>query len=97
MVYRESRGWRAALVAWNVFGLLDLVTAVTLGVLSSPGPLRRLFAEPGSGEVSTLPWLLIPGYLVPLLMVTHGVIFRRALRTSLPPRLGHDGAVGLAH
>jgi hypothetical protein len=31
-----------------------------LGV-SSPGPLRLIFAEPGSGIMTTLPWLLIPG------------------------------------
>jgi len=77
LVYRQARGWRVLTIAWNMFGLADLVAAVSLGVLSSPGPLRRLFAEPGTGLMSTLPWLLIPGFLVPLLAVSHLAIFYR--------------------
>jgi hypothetical protein len=80
MLYRQARGWRAATIAWNLFGLADLVAAVSLGVLSSPGPLRRMFAEPGAGLMSTLPWLLIPGFLVPLLAITHLAIFYRLTR-----------------
>jgi hypothetical protein len=77
LVYRQARGWRTALTVWNVFGLADLVVAVSLGVLSSPGPLRRIFAEPGAGLMTSLPWLLIPGFLVPLLVTVHLAIFYR--------------------
>jgi hypothetical protein len=80
LVYRQAQGWRGALIAWNLFGLADLVAAVSLGVLSSPGPLRRIFAEPGTGLMSTLPWLLIPGFIVPLLAMTHLAIFYRLSR-----------------
>jgi hypothetical protein len=82
MVHRRAAGWRGALLAWNLFGLLDLVAAVSLGVLSAPGPLRRIFAEPGSGLMTTLPWLLIPGFLVPLLFTSHLAIFYRLARSS---------------
>jgi hypothetical protein len=77
LVWRRASGWRAGLIAWNIFGLADLIAAVSLGVLSSPGPLRRIFAEPGAGLMSTLPWLLIPGFIVPLLAITHLAIFYR--------------------
>jgi hypothetical protein len=77
MVARRTAHWRTALLAWNAIGLLDLAVAVTLGVLSSPGPLRQIFAEPGSAIMSTLPWLLIPGFVVPLLATTHLAIFHR--------------------
>jgi len=82
LVARRGAAWRTALWTWNVFGLADLVTAVTLGVLSSPGPLRRMFAEPGSGLMSTLPWLLIPGFLVPLLLFIHLTIFHRLMYST---------------
>ena len=82
LVARRGTAWQAALWTWNVFGLADLVTAVTLGVLSSPGPLRRIFAEPGSGIMSTLPWLLIPGFLVPLLIIIHLTIFHRLMYST---------------
>jgi hypothetical protein len=77
MVQRQTTGWRATLIAWNLFGMADLIAAVSLGVLSSPGPLRRIFAEPGTGLMTTLPWLLIPGFLVPLLFTVHMAIFHR--------------------
>jgi hypothetical protein len=83
LVHRQARGWRIALLAWNLFGLADLITAVALGVLSSSGPLRRIFAEPPADLMSALPWLLIPGFLVPLLATTHFAIFHRLAR-SMP-------------
>ena len=83
LVTRQGPNWRTALWAWNVLGLADLIAAVTLGVLSSPGPLRMIFAEPGSGVMSTLPWLLIPGFIVPLLAVLHLSIFRRLMKGEM--------------
>jgi hypothetical protein len=77
MIHRRAHGWPLALFAWNIFGLADLAAAIGLGVLSSPGPLRLIFNEPSTGLMSTLPWMLIPAYLVPLLAVIHLVIFRR--------------------
>ncbi len=91
LVYRQARGWRAAAVAWNLLGLADLIVAVSLGVLSSPGPLRRIFAEPGTGLMSTLPWLLIPGYLVPLLATTHLAIFYRLGKPAVPAPESRSG------
>lgn len=82
LVLRQARGWRTVLTAWNLFGLADLIAAVSLGVLSSPGPLRRIFAEPGAGLMSTLPWLLVPGFLVPLLALTHLAIFYRLTNSA---------------
>jgi hypothetical protein len=80
MVANRVPGWRGWLLVWNFLGLADLATAVTLGVLSSPGPLWVLTAEPGTGIMSTLPWFLIPGFLVPLLATIHIVIFYRIVR-----------------
>jgi hypothetical protein len=94
MVYRRARGWKIALSAWNVFGTIDLITAISLGVLSSPGPLHRILVEPGTGLMTTLPWLLIPGFLVPLLMITHLAIFHRLIRF---PFAGSNPALATNH
>src|SRR6266513_6394538 len=74
-VYRQGTNARAMVWLWNAIGVADLVAAVGSGVMSSPGPLRLLFAEPGPEIMSTLPWLLIPGFLVPLLFTVHIAIF----------------------
>jgi hypothetical protein len=82
LVARRANRWRAALTLWNVIGLLDLVDAIALGVLSSPGPLNLIHATADSDLMSTLPWLLIPGFLVPLLVTMHLAIFWRLYRSS---------------
>jgi hypothetical protein len=42
LVLRQARAWRAALFTFNLLGLTDLISAITLGALSAPGPLRRI-------------------------------------------------------
>jgi hypothetical protein len=71
---------RAPLLVWNGLGLVDLVTAVTLGALSAPGPSRLFFDDPGSAIMGSLPWILIPCFLVPSLSFVHLVVFYRTLR-----------------
>ena len=81
LAYRQVANARPLLWIWNAIGTLDLLAAVGLGVTSSPGPARLIFAEPSSAIMSTLPWLIIPGFLVPLLFAVHIGIFVR-LRQS---------------
>jgi hypothetical protein len=92
LVRHRAAGWRGALLAWNVVGLLDLATAVTLAVLSSPGPLRLIHTAADASLMSTLPWLIIPGFLVPLLAVTHIAIFHRLrAHADVPEAAAHHG------
>jgi hypothetical protein len=77
LAYRRPTNVRPMLWIWNIVGLVDLIAAVGLGVISSPGPQRLIFAEPSSAIMATLPWLLIPGFLVPLLFAVHIGIFIR--------------------
>ena len=79
-VARQPDTARRAVLVWNSFGLADLVMAVTLGALSAPGPSRGFFDDPGSGLMSSVPWILIPCFLVPSLSFVHLVVFYRTLR-----------------
>jgi hypothetical protein len=59
-----------AFIRWNLFGMLDLVVAVSIGALNT------LFTTGATGEISTgpmatLPLLLIPAFLVPLFFMLH--------------------------
>ena len=66
---------RSLLSLWNAFGVLDLVVAVTLGLLSAPGiPFRIFFEEPGTQAMTTLPWLFAPAMLVPIYFLIHVAI-----------------------
>lgn len=78
----KAPGWRTTTLAWNALGLLDLVLAIALGVASSPG-IPFGFENPGanSGLMTTLPWILISCFNVPLLAHLHLLIFQRLRRS----------------
>lgn len=70
LVRRPGFATSAAFIRWNLFGILDLVVAVSIGALSA------VFATGAPGEISvapmaTLPLLLIPAFLVPLFLMLH--------------------------
>jgi len=64
---------RAIAVAWNVLGIADLVNAVTLGVLSSPGPLQRLALDHPNLLTASYPTVMTPTFAVPLSLILHGL------------------------
>jgi hypothetical protein len=79
----RGAGVRWLVLLWNSFGLLDLLAALTLGLTSAPGsPLQLFFDPPGSTAMGTLPWALIPVFLVPQLIVSHLAIYRRLGRSA---------------
>jgi hypothetical protein len=86
---------RTLTLLWNLFGAADLVNAIALGALSAPGPLNAFAGPPTSAIMTTLPWLLIPGFLVPSLFFIHVVIFYRLLaktQVTGPARAWAGGA-----
>jgi hypothetical protein len=58
-------------VRWQIAGILDLVVAVTLGVLSSPSRLGILAHGATTRVIGQLPMPLIPAFAVPLLVILH--------------------------
>jgi hypothetical protein len=78
--------------AWNVFGALDLIAAVALGVMSANGsPIQVFQAAPGASPMQMLPWSLIPTVLVPFYLIMHAVLFVQLQR----PAGARDNARGL--
>jgi hypothetical protein len=57
-------------------GLLALLNVVTRAVLTAPGPLNLIHAEVPDRMISTFPFLLIPGFFVPMAVVLHLVAIR---------------------
>jgi len=80
-IHRRAAGWRGLALTWNTLGFADLVLAVTLGVGSAvDSPVRFIYEAASSGTMSSLPWILVPGFMVPLYLMTHLAIFHRLLR-----------------
>ena len=80
---------RALVLLWNALGLADLVVALTLGPLSAPGPLQVFVGPPDASPMTALPWLIIPGFLVPSLFFIHLVIFSRLLGRPEASKAAH--------
>jgi hypothetical protein len=69
---------------WNVFGALDLIAAVFLGVTSINGrPFQLIHGGVGSAQMTTLPWALIPLVLVPTYLIGHAIVFAQ-IRAAAP-------------
>jgi hypothetical protein len=64
----QARRWA---LAWNVFGLLDLLVAVATGFLSSSNPFRLIYENPPADQLSALPLVMIPAFGVPLFALLH--------------------------
>jgi hypothetical protein len=68
--------------AWNVFGILDLVVAVTTGFIAAPSLLQPFEVQPSSDLMTVLPMVLIPVYLVPLSILLHLASLAKLHRTT---------------
>jgi len=66
------------LITWNSLGLLNLISAVTLGVLCSPSPLGILAKGVTTQALGQFPLVLIPTFFVPLLVIFHLISISRA-------------------
>lgn len=67
-------------VAWNILGIADLALAMTLGFLTSPGPLQLLAHEAPNTLVSAYPLVMVPAFAVPLSILLHIFALRRILK-----------------
>jgi hypothetical protein len=61
----------ATYVGWTVFGIVDLIAAVTLGVLHSDSPVGLLTGDVDTAVMERLPMSLVPTFFVPFLLVVH--------------------------
>ena len=68
---RGRPGAERRVLAWNLFGLLDLVVAVTTGFLTSPSPFQLLSLEAPNVLISAFPLVMVPAFAVPLSVLLH--------------------------
>jgi hypothetical protein len=86
---RLARGTgRRAALAFNAWGVTDLVVALTLGALTG---FQLLHTTPSGAAISSMPLALVPTAGVPVLLILHiasvrrlGAVRRRAARSAAP-------------
>jgi hypothetical protein len=66
----DPRG-RTWALAWNAFGIADLLAAIVLGAMANLGSVHFLHTSPTTAVMTRFPMALVPTFLVPLSMVLH--------------------------
>ncbi len=69
---------RAAFIAWNLFGLIDLISAITMGVLYSQSSFGVLRTGVSTRLMTTFPINMIPTFFVPLFILLHVLALKRS-------------------
>jgi hypothetical protein len=67
-----------------MFGIADLILAIALGALTSPGPLQRLAFDHPNLLILTFPTAITPAFTVPSSFVLHALSLRQLLRRTRP-------------
>ncbi len=65
-----ARGGRAAALAWNLLGIVDLLVAIAIGALTTTG---RLPEPVPNTAVRSYPLVMIPAFAVPLSLILHAL------------------------
>ncbi len=87
-VASDAAGGRLTGVAWNILGIADLVLAVSLGILSSPGPFQVIAHDQPNLLATTYPTVMTPAFSVPLSLILHGLsLWQLRRRGGLHERL----------
>jgi hypothetical protein len=71
---------RNMVYAWCLFGIADLVVAVTMGAMTSPGRPHLLAFEAPNLLITSYPLVMIPTFAVPLALMLHGIVLWRLRR-----------------
>jgi hypothetical protein len=69
MVARKSRRWMAAVYAWNIFGILDIIDLLIIAVIiGAKGNLR---------EMTVFPFVWFPAFAPATILFLHTAVFRK--------------------
>jgi hypothetical protein len=77
-----ARGGRTAAYAWNIFGIVDLLVAVSIGTMTQPGRLNFIPVDIVNSVGTTYPLVMIPAFAVPLSLILHGLSLRQLVGSA---------------
>lgn len=80
--YVKNRLHRRVLLVWNIACLLLLLNIIVHAVLAVPTPFQQLAFEQPNTAILYFPFVLLPGLLVPLVLLSHLVTLRSLLKRA---------------
>jgi hypothetical protein len=73
---------RKAAILWNFFGIADLAVAITLGMITTPGPFQLIVPSGPNIGLGGFPNVLTPAFVVPCSILLHLLSLRQLRRRS---------------
>jgi hypothetical protein len=74
---RKAPGARRAVYGWSLFGIADLVIAIMMGAMTSPGRPHLFAFDAPNLLISSYPLVMVPTFAVPLALMLHGLVLLR--------------------
>lgn len=78
-VFFGKRFYKWQGIIWNVFGIMLLCTIVFISAVSTPSPIRIFMNEPANTFIGQVPFIWIPGFIVPFALAMHLFSIRQLL------------------
>jgi hypothetical protein len=83
---QNAIGAHRATYAWCLFGIADLVVAIALGAMTSPGRVHLIALDAPNLLVTAYPLVMVPTFAVPLALMLHGLVLLRLRRGGAATR-----------
>jgi hypothetical protein len=77
LLARNAIDAHRATYAWCLFGIADLVVAITMGAMTSPGRAHLLAFDAPNLLMTAYPLVMVPTFAVPLALMLHGLVLLR--------------------
>lgn len=83
---QNAIGAERAAYAWCLFGVADLVVAIAMGAMTSPGRAHLLALDAPNLLATAYPLVMVPTFAVPLALMLHGLVLLRLQRGAASTR-----------
>ena len=83
LAQKATNAYKAA-YTWCLFGIGDLVVAIMMGAMTSPGRPHLLAFDAPNLLITSYPLVMVPTFAVPLALMLHGLVLRRLRRETAP-------------
>ncbi len=73
---------KSVAIGWNIGGIILVAVIVTIAILSFPTPFRQFMNEPSNTVVAYIPYVWLPGFLVPVAILLHLLSLKQLMKRS---------------
>ena len=77
--FGKNRVLRPESIIWNIFGIFLLLNILFIATISTPSPFQIFKNEPANTFIAEVPFIWIPGFIVPYALAMHFFSLKQVL------------------